>query len=135
MPLCYNGDIFSAEDYEHILQCFPTIDRIMLGRGVIANPCLIAEITGQDRRNKEVMKLYHDRLLKAYQEEMSGDRDVLFKMKELWFYMGHMFENADKLLKKVRKTNKMQEYQAAVDKLFVEADLKQAGGFVGTPNK
>lgn len=129
MPLCYNGDIFSVEDYERIMDTFPEIDRIMVGRGLIANPALIAEIKGQDRRNKELMKLYHDRLLAAYQEEMSGDRDTLFKMKELWFYMGQMFEDADKQLKKIKKTTKMQEYKAAVDKLFAEAALLETGGF------
>ena len=129
MPLCYNGDIFSVEDYEQIMEMFPNLDRIMIGRGIIANPALVAEIKGQDKRNKEVMKLYHDRLLVAYQEEMSGDRDVLFKMKELWYYMSQMFEDADALLKKIKKTTKMQEYKGAVDMLFVQCRLKERGGF------
>ena len=38
-------------------------------------------------------------------EEMSGERPVLFKMKELWTYMGDLFEDCDKELKKLRKAS------------------------------
>lgn len=32
VPLCYNGDICSVEDYKKVTAAFPAIDRIMIGR-------------------------------------------------------------------------------------------------------
>ncbi|MBQ4504404.1 MAG: tRNA-dihydrouridine synthase family protein, partial [Firmicutes bacterium] len=39
-PVCYNGDIFSKADYEQLVRQFPTLDRIMIGRGLLQNPAL-----------------------------------------------------------------------------------------------
>ena len=44
MPLCYNGDICSVEDYERIRQRFPEVTRIMIGRGLMAHPELALQI-------------------------------------------------------------------------------------------
>lgn len=44
MPLCYNGDICSLEDYERIRVRFPEISRIMIGRGLMAHPELALQI-------------------------------------------------------------------------------------------
>lgn len=50
-PLCYNGDIFSAADYEMFAAEFPTVEMLMCGRGIISNPALIDEID----RKKELI--------------------------------------------------------------------------------
>lgn len=44
MPLCYNGDICSVEDYERIRQRFPEVNRMMIGRGLLAHPELALQI-------------------------------------------------------------------------------------------
>lgn len=44
MPLCYNGDICSLEDYERIRERFPEVSRIMIGRGLMAHPELALQI-------------------------------------------------------------------------------------------
>lgn len=117
-PVCYNGDIFSVEDYHAFREKFPQVDRIMLGRGVIANPGLVREIrTGQPVTTTE-LKEYHDRLYAGYREEMDSERDALFKMKEVWFYLGKMFPEAERELKKVKKADRPEEYLAAVRGVF-----------------
>ena len=40
-------------------------------------------------------------ILEEYIQISSGDRNVLFKMKELWFYMIDLFEDAEKIAKKI----------------------------------
>ena len=59
----------------------------MLGRGVLANPALFGEIRGTQALTKQRLWEFHERLLADYSQEMSGERNVLFKMKELWFYL------------------------------------------------
>ena len=121
-PLVYNGDIFTVEDYERFTERFPTIDAIMLGRGVIRDPALIEKIrsSGIIDRAVELKRLYafHNKLVAGYQEEMSGEKNVLFKMKELWFYLDTQFTGIEKPLKKIKKANSLIEYQAAVSAIF-----------------
>ena len=55
------------------------------------------------RRKKDRLYAFHQEILEGYIRIMSGDRNVLFRMKELWFYLGDCFTNADKYLKKIKK--------------------------------
>jgi len=48
---------------------------------------------------------------------------VLFRMKELWFYMIKIFSDNAKYAKKIRKSERLYDYDAAVLSLFVEQDI------------
>lgn len=121
--LCYNGDIFTAKQYKEFTEKFPTVDRIMLGRGLIANPGLITDINENITLDKKILKEFHDRVYNDYKEVLYGDTPVLFKMKELWFYMSQMFTNYEKYVKKIRKAQKLRDYETAVEKLFVDQEI------------
>lgn len=129
--LCYNGDICSAEDLQDRKERFPDLDRVMLGWGLLCNPFLIemsktADDAAHDHMQEKKDRLYafHQEILEGYIQIMSGDRNVLFRMKELWFYLGDCFTNADKYLKKIKKSERLVAYQAAVDALFHEQELR-----------
>lgn len=124
-PVCYNGDIFNVEDYKELTEMYPSLDAVMLGRGLIANPALISEIKNNVVIDKQVMKAFHDAVCAGYKEILSGDRNVLFKMKELWFYMIHMFAESDKYAKKIRKTDRLSDYEAIISRLFQELDIDE----------
>lgn len=123
-PVCYNGDIFTKEEFETFAMDYPQVEAVMLGRGLLRNPGLADEIQEGKILTKDVVKAFHDELCQGYQEIMSGDRNVLFKMKEIWFYLGQSFEGADKFLKEIRKTNKLSVYKSMVEKLFEKCDWK-----------
>ena len=57
-------------------------------------------------------------IYEEYQRISSGERNVLFKMKEFWTYLGTSFEGSEKLLKKIKKTEKLREYEVYVRALF-----------------
>jgi len=116
--LCYNGDLFTVEDVAEFEKQNPEIDTIMLGRGIIRNPGLAEQHQTKSTLNKEKLRAFHDDLLKEYIEYNSGTSPVLFKMKEIWAFMGATFPNSDKLLKKLRKTDKLEVYEQIVDELF-----------------
>jgi tRNA-dihydrouridine synthase len=124
-PVCYNGDIFNGADYRKLTEMYPSLDAVMLGRGLIANPALLGEIKNNSAVDKQTVKAFHDAVCLGYQEILSGDRNVLFKMKELWFYMIHLFAEGDKYTKKIRKTEKLQDYEAVVSRLFQELDISE----------
>lgn len=126
--LCYNGDIFTVQDYNSIIGRFPDVERVMLGRGILADPGLIGKIksagsTKKTESEKERLRAFHDDILCGYQNIMSGDRNTLFKMKELWVYLGSRFTNPEKYMKKIRKTERIKEYELVVDALFREQEL------------
>ena len=128
-PICYNGDLFCVEDVSKLKERYPNLDRIMLGRGVLANPGLVKELQTGQRVTREELYQYHNALCKGYQIGQLANKDVLFKMKELWFYLGTMFEDADKALKKVRKATTLDSYLISVDQLFETCECKKNGGF------
>ena len=123
--LCYNGDIHSIETYDMFTSRFPNTDAIMLGRGVIHNPGLTDAIVHNKVLSKETLYAFHNDILEEYIQISSGDRNVLFKMKELWFYMIDLFEDADKIAKKFKKTERLKEYESIIQTLFATCDLRK----------
>ena len=113
-PLCYNGDITTVEEYERFCERFPTIEAIMIGRGLIANPGLVREIQTGEKMQKDELHVFL-RELKADYQACMPDLPVLFKMKEIWSYLVNWYPNGKKVWKKVRKTNRLIEY----DKLML----------------
>ncbi len=128
-PVCYNGDLFSIHDYKNFSAHYGEELPVMLGRGVIANPGLIGAIKENTSLDKETLQAFHDTIYVGYEKIMSGERDVLFKMKELWFYMIHMFTNHEKYAKKIKKAQKGTDYLAAVSSLFHDQEIDQQAGF------
>ena len=123
VPLCYNGDIDSVEKYEEFCKAFPQTERIMIGRGMIKNPGLIQEIKGELGMTKEILRAFYEELFEGYQEVLCGDKQMLFKMKEIWSYLGQNFTDSEKYMKKIRKANRLSEYDVIVQALFREQEL------------
>lgn len=123
LPLCYNGDLFTREDYVQIAGQFPDTECYMYGRGLITDPGLVSQIREGSHPDKDRLSAFHEEVYIRYQKLLSGEKNVLFRMKELWSYMGLSFTNYEKYLKKVRKAQHFKEYQAAVSSLFAEQEL------------
>ena len=119
-PVVYNGDIFNKEKYQQVMKQMD-VSGVMLGRGVLANPALFGEIRGTEKLSKERLWEFHERLLADYTQEMSGERNVLFKMKELWFYLAWSFTNTEKYEKKIRKAQHLSDYRLVVKQFFEQA--------------
>ena len=122
-PLCYNGDLFSKEMVRQFTEQFPSVDRLMLGRGLVANPALLNELYGEPGLSKKSFLHFHDRLVEEYRGVMSGDKDVLFKMKELWFYMSHLFTSPETYMKKIKKAGSLAVYEEIVHALLREQEI------------
>ena len=122
-PICYNGDIFTVKDYKEFTAAFPSVGTLMLGRGLITNPGLVSDISNRIKLDKEILKAFHDKIYEDYKRTLFGDRNVLFKMKEVWFYMIQMFSDNAKYAKKIRKSESLYIYDEVVSSLFREQDI------------
>lgn len=118
LPVCYNGDIFSVQDYQNFCEKFPGVERIMLGRGLVANPALAREIRGGAPLQPGELRRFHDTLFAQIRERPGGDKNALCRIKEQWNYWSTLFEGAEKPLKKLRKASRIEDYEAAVDAIF-----------------
>ena len=119
--LCYNGDIFTVENYREIVSRFDSVDAVMIGRGIITNPGLVGEIKGAEPLSKTKLKEFHDRLYEEYKIALSSTKDALFKMKEVWFYLDGSFvinHEYEKYRKIIKKTDDDTAYSNAVKNIF-----------------
>jgi tRNA-dihydrouridine synthase len=126
-PVCYNGNLLTAKDYRAFTERFPQVEAVMLGRGVIANPGLIRQIRTGEPTDKITLRAFHDEVLQGYREVFGEDKNALFRMKEMWIYMIHLFSGHEKYAKKIRKSQSLAEYGCAVDALFAEQELLPDG--------
>lgn len=148
MPLCYNGDIFSPEDYRRLRQQFPQVDRVMLGRGLLMHPGLTHSLRREGLcespagnqgewkeaagasggRSQEITKeqihCYIVLLQERYTEVFSGEIPVLFKMKEIWGFLIESFQNGEKFRKKIHKCQNLSQYERIREELFSCLELK-----------
>lgn len=117
-PLCYNGDLFTVEDLKSFEAEFPQITNVMLGRGILKAPSLLRELQGEPRDLAQ-WHAFLTELCERYEKELSGDRNVLFKMKELWFYLFQSLTDSQKNAKEMRKLKDLQEYRMLVKRILM----------------
>ena len=122
-PVCYNGDLFSVKEYETFAAVFPQVDTVMLGRGIIMNPGLAGELRHEPRLDKKVLRDFHDRVYEDYKKAISGEKNVLYRMKEMWLYMIQLFSEPAKYWKKIKKSESFKNYDEAVASLFREQEI------------
>ena len=84
----------------------------------------IASIKEENLPEKETIQEFVTELCERYREELYGERPVLFKMKELWHYLIQSFDADEKIAKKIKKAQRISEYEITVKKLFSNYDLK-----------
>lgn len=144
-PVCYNGDLFTREQTEQFLMEFPKSDRLMIGRGLLVNPGLAVRLLAdwqdgepssagagaidalrEEEAEKERFRQFHALVLEGYKQKNMGDRNVLFKMKELWFYQIRFFVGAEKYGKRIRKAQRLPEYEAIVRELLETAQIQHS---------
>lgn len=130
-PVCYNGNIFTKEHNDRILDQFPNVDSVMIGRGVIANPALLDQILGKTECvDKKVLKDFHDCLYEGYEELMYGEKPLLFKMKEVWGFMIYMFADNKKFAKKIRKAQHLKAYEEIIEELFDQLEISESAEYL-----
>lgn len=118
--LCYNGDIFDVSDFWRMTERFPSVERIMCGRGMLRNPGLAQMIRGGSKPTRDKLVEFHGEIYDGLREIMPGERPVLFKMKEIWLHMQELFHEEERTrpVRHIKKARSLSEYETAVRALF-----------------
>lgn len=117
LPLVYNGDLCTVTAVREILEAYPRLKGVMLGRGLLADPSLAKafreepmsedEIKARTFRMHRLMYLYYQRIIEG------GDAQLLTKLKAIWEYL---LPDLDKKVRKaILKSNRLDTYLRAVE--------------------
>ena len=117
VPLCYNGDLFTVQDIENFQKEYPQVENVMLGRGILKAPTLLHELQGEER-NLQKWHEFLSELCEEYRKELSGDTNVLYKMKEHWYYLFQSLPDCDKAIKSMRKVKDLNSYRILVKSIL-----------------
>ena len=97
----------------------------MIGRGAVADPALLRKLRGGSGATKEELRAFLQDLYQSYQEFYGQVGTAAQRMREVWFYLIHLFEDAEKLNKKLRRFKNPGEYEAIETMIFQELTLRQ----------
>jgi len=129
-PVVYNGAIRTPEDFKKLSRHFKNVSRWMIGRWCLANPFLPLIIkTGADDIQDKIQKIkqFHESLFDAYTMVLDGPSHLLNKMKGLWQYFSLPYAGCKKIMKKINKARRPDQYLDLVNLFFeTEAQLHYA---------
>ena len=117
-PLYYNGNIFSVDDYKTITEKYSDIEGVMIGRGAVTNPAIFREIKGGAKLTVDEIVLFTKRLSQNYMEVLKSETFTLHKLKEVWFYMIENFEDNKKLMKNIKKSQKLNIFLNSINEVL-----------------
>ena len=119
-PLVYNGDLCSVADINRVVEKFPYLYGVMIGRGLFADGSLAACYkNGTEMERDELyfkVRRMHSLMYERYSETIEGgEAQLLLKMKSLWEYW--LPELDKKKRKAIHKANKLSVYLKEVEEL------------------
>ena len=118
-PLCYNGDILSLKQARRLQEMYPSVQSVMIGRGLIADPGMLSGGT-----DKAALEGFMNDLMAVYEVEFGGSRNAIFRLKENWGFLHDRFEGSEKLWKRLRKTTDAAEFKSISAEIFHTLNLK-----------
>lgn len=117
LPVSYNGDLFTPEDVLRFRERFPSVETVMLGRGLIADPAFIVKLRGESP-DCDTLRRFHDTLCEEYVRVFGDRNSAMHRMKAVWAHMLPRFPNGESYRKRLVKTRKWEDFRLVTDELF-----------------
>lgn len=114
-PVIYNGDITTIEEYNILINQYPGLSGVMIGRGALSN-IFLSQVIKEKKATKTITKLIeiHDDVFEDTKNQTEIERQVIQKMERFWFYFCHHFENERKVYKHFKKSKSLLDYNNAL---------------------
>lgn len=122
-PLVYNGDLTSVESFRQASERFGSVNRWMIGRGLLKNPFLASEIKGAAQGREQriaALESFHEDILQSYSALLSGQSHLLTRMTKFWEFFSELFPNPHKAYKRVKKSINLSKYEVAVRENYLQ---------------
>ena len=119
IPIIYNGDVTSMEQVSSLLERYPDLHGIMMGRGLLARPtlaqeCLMGKEMPHEQRMSILMQMHED-MLGYCTRKYKVDSQILLHIHAFWEYQESQLER--KTWKKIMKAGNMKNYLEAIRRL------------------
>ena len=130
-PVCYNGDVRTTAEMGALTARFPGLEAVMIGRGAVADPALFRKLRGGPAASREELRAFTAALYRAYQDfygevEPSSAREAAAqRMKEVWFYLIHLFDDHARLGSRLRRSRGSREYERLEAAILQELPLRE----------
>lgn len=135
-PVCYNGDIFTVESFRDFCNRYPNISRVMIGRGAIATPALLAECKGVTFADKKsTLRGMHDAILATNLQVMGEGRNLICRMADIWNYQIYQFTTDLRAAREMHRATTLAEYRAAVAALFRAYSIREDAVYIPPQNR
>ena len=116
--IAYNGDIETQEDFLSLKADIPNLKDVMIGRGILRDYWLPHKIKGLDipsaEEKKQILRKMYAEIFDTYSSFLSGDTQLLQKVKPFWEYFSSHFDNERKVFKGIKKSGGFKKYEQAV---------------------
>ena len=119
-PVCYNGNVNSVEDARKIAERFPSVESVMIGRGLVADPGMLGG--GTDR---ETLKAFLNELSDTYCVVFESKRNAIYRMKDNWHYLIALFEGSEKHWKELRKCTDYDRFMAIANEIIAALPMRE----------
>ncbi len=118
VPIVFNGELRTAGQVAALLDRYPRLTGVMVGRGLVAHPAMLTP----EKCDSAHFAQFHQALLEGESKRLTGgEHQLLQHMQALW---AMMLPDADKRLRRqVAKARCMAQYQAAVGELIAGISL------------
>ncbi|MBC8320114.1 MAG: tRNA-dihydrouridine synthase family protein [Bacteroidetes bacterium] len=124
--IVYNGDIFTVTDFNKFKNEFETINRWMIGRGLLVDPFLPAKIKNEQvpelSEQKEIAYKFITDIYLGYRKKTNNGLQAIGVLKELWGFLAFSFNDPQKAFNGIKKTISLEKYEEVVASVFHEFD-------------
>ncbi len=122
IPIAYNGDVFSKNDFNNFKKELPETDIWMIGRGLLVDPFLPMKIKGTCKTSlmeqKNLTYRFITDLYIAYRKKANDRLQAIGVIKELWGFMAYSFNEPQRVFNTIKKTSSFDEYEEKVAHVF-----------------
>lgn len=120
-PVCFNGDLRTAEQIRAVEARQTPPAAVMIGRGLISDPALALRWRGVTPP-AGTFEDFCDELSLSYLERFGSQKNTLMRMKHLWSYWLEDHPQGEKLWKKMRKCNDWPVFYAMGREILAAGD-------------
>ena len=123
-PVCYNGDLRTVEECRAFAAAFPRAAAVMIGRGAVADPALPRKLRGGPAATREELQSFTAALYEGYQTFYGQRAPASQRMKEVWFYLIHLFQGGERYGGRMRRSRGPVEYERIEAEIFRDLSLR-----------
>jgi len=125
-PVCYNGGLTSVQGVRDLEARFPRLRAAMIGRGAVADPALFRRLRGGPPASRAELQAFTAALYQGYQDFYGQAAPASQRMKEVWFYLIHLFDGGERLGGRMRRSRGPKAYEELEAQIFQELELLDA---------